>query len=155
MREGKWELLCEYDGSDPLLYDLSRNAGETENLAGQQPEVVARLSRQLLAWHQSMPPENGASFRVQGNNAPTKKNSQQSAELHTHRAAGHCASLSRLAGSTSQPLDSLGTRSGEIQLQIRPVVPTGSETIGIKVTRDEDNSNCVIIRGVESSSLTS
>ena len=66
MRVGKWKLLCEYDSSDPLLYDLSRDASETENLAGQQPEVVARLSRQLPAWHQSMPPDNGATFRVQG-----------------------------------------------------------------------------------------
>ena len=63
MRDGKWKLLCEYDGSDPLLYDLSRDVGETKNLASTEAEVTARLSRALIAWHKSMPPDNGATFQ--------------------------------------------------------------------------------------------
>ena len=73
VREGRWKLLCEYDGSDPLLFDLSRDPGETTNLAEEEPEVVADLSKQLLAWHKSMPPDNGATFQKQRPNAPTKK----------------------------------------------------------------------------------
>jgi len=73
MRDGKWKLLCEYDGSDPLLYDLSRDAGETKNLASTEAEVVARLSRALIAWHKSMPPDNGATFQPQRRKPPSKK----------------------------------------------------------------------------------
>ena len=62
IREGSWKLLCEYDGSDPELYDLSRDRGEQESLAGKHPEIVARLSKKLIAWHRSMPPDNGAAY---------------------------------------------------------------------------------------------
>jgi uncharacterized sulfatase len=63
MRDGKWKLLCEYDGSDPQLYDLDSDRGETLNLADQQHEVVARMTKAVVAWHQSMPPDNGATFQ--------------------------------------------------------------------------------------------
>ena len=63
IRDGNWKLLCEYDGSAPQLYDLATDRSETVNLAGQQPEVVQRLTRSLLAWHASMPPDNGATYR--------------------------------------------------------------------------------------------
>lgn len=59
MREGPWKLLCDYDGSHPQLYDLSRDRGETTNLAARHPDVVRRMSTGLLTWHQSMPPDNG------------------------------------------------------------------------------------------------
>jgi len=62
IREGSWKLLCEYDGSEPELYDLSRDRGEQESLAGKHPEIVARLSKKLIAWHRSMPPDNGAAY---------------------------------------------------------------------------------------------
>ncbi|MFP6739883.1 MAG: sulfatase-like hydrolase/transferase [Planctomycetota bacterium] len=62
VREGNWKLLCEYDGSEPELYDLSRDRGEKENLAGKHPEIVGRLSKKLIAWHKSMPPDNGAAY---------------------------------------------------------------------------------------------
>ena len=59
MREGDWKLLCEYDGTKPQLYDLAKDRGETTNLAAQQPEIIARMTKALLDWHQSMPPDNG------------------------------------------------------------------------------------------------
>ena len=59
VREGDWKLLCEYDGSEAQLYDLAKDRGETNNLAAQHPQLVARLTSLLLAWHQSMPPDNG------------------------------------------------------------------------------------------------
>ena len=59
MREGDWKLLCEYDGTKPQLYDLAKDRAETTNVAEQHPDVVERLTKAVLAWHQSMPPDNG------------------------------------------------------------------------------------------------
>jgi uncharacterized sulfatase len=59
VRDGNWKLLCDYDGSHPELYDLTKDAGEKKNVADQQPEVVKRLSAATVAWHKSMPADNG------------------------------------------------------------------------------------------------
>jgi uncharacterized sulfatase len=59
MREGNWKLLCDYDGTKPQLYDLAKDRGETTNLAAEQPEITARMTKTLLGWHQSMPPDSG------------------------------------------------------------------------------------------------
>lgn len=59
VREGNWKLLCEYDGTQPQLYDLAADPGETNNRAAQHPDVVRRLTASVVAWHQSMPPDNG------------------------------------------------------------------------------------------------
>ena len=63
MRDGNWKLLCEYDGSDVLLFDLSQDPSESNNVAAANPEVVERMTNSLIAWHASMPPDNGATFR--------------------------------------------------------------------------------------------
>jgi len=70
MRDGNWKLLCDYDGSKPQLYDLKQDRGETTNLASQNTEVVARMTRALLDWHQSLPPDNGPAL---GDVKPKKK----------------------------------------------------------------------------------
>jgi uncharacterized sulfatase len=62
VRDGDWKLLCEYDGSDPQLYDLAKDRGETENLAAAHPDLVRRLTEAVIAWHQSMPPDNGPTY---------------------------------------------------------------------------------------------
>lgn len=59
MREGKWKLLCDYDGSNAELYDLETNPGESNNLANENADVVNAMKRQLLQWHQSMPADRG------------------------------------------------------------------------------------------------
>jgi uncharacterized sulfatase len=63
VRDGKWKLLCEYDGSDTLLFDLSADRGETVNLVTKEPKIMERLTAQLLAWHRSMPADNGENYR--------------------------------------------------------------------------------------------
>lgn len=59
VRDGNWKLLCEFDGSKPQLYDLTTDASETTNVAGRNPDVVARLTRAVLNWHESLPPDKG------------------------------------------------------------------------------------------------
>jgi len=59
MREGNWKLLCEYDGTRPQLYDLGADPGESVNRAPEQPELVAQLTRKLLGWNRTMPPDTG------------------------------------------------------------------------------------------------
>jgi len=59
IRDGDWKLLCEYDGSQPHLYDLKRDPGETRDLAKSEPNTVERLTKAVLAWHRSMPPDSG------------------------------------------------------------------------------------------------
>ena len=59
IRSGKWKLLCEYDGSDLSLYDLTKDRGEKNDLAGKNPKIVKELSQKVITWHKSMPADNG------------------------------------------------------------------------------------------------
>ena len=59
VRDGQWKLLCNYDGSHAELYDLANDRAETKNLANDRPETVTRLTRIVVAWHESMPADNG------------------------------------------------------------------------------------------------
>lgn len=63
MRSGKWKLLCEYDGSDAQLYDLQEDPSESDDVADQNSDVVSKLTASLLLWHQSMPSDNGATYK--------------------------------------------------------------------------------------------
>jgi len=69
VRNNQWKLLCEYDGSRPELYDLTHDRGERHNLANAHPNIARRLTEAVLAWHESMPPDNGATYRP----APNRK----------------------------------------------------------------------------------
>jgi uncharacterized sulfatase len=60
VRESDWKLLCDYDGSNPHLYHLVSDPGEAKDLAAEQPEIVERLRKAVIAWHQSMPADKGA-----------------------------------------------------------------------------------------------
>ena len=65
VRDQDWKFLCEYDGTKPQLYDLTKDRGETINIAAQYPDIVERLSKAVLEWHQSMPPDNGLVLGVE------------------------------------------------------------------------------------------
>ena len=54
VRQGRWKLLCDYDGSRPQLYDLSVDPGESKNLTDSQPEVTRELAGKVVAWHRSI-----------------------------------------------------------------------------------------------------
>jgi uncharacterized sulfatase len=55
VREGNFKLLLMEDGSGAQLYDLAIDPAETHNLASQKPEVVQRLTKEVLAWRKSLP----------------------------------------------------------------------------------------------------
>ena len=53
---GSWKLI-QPEGGPPELYDPEADPGETRNLAGERPEVVAELRRRLEAWNAGRPPQ--------------------------------------------------------------------------------------------------
>lgn len=55
VRHGRWKLLCDYDGSRPLLYDVIADSGESSNLAELQTVVTEKLMNMVTDWYQSMP----------------------------------------------------------------------------------------------------
>jgi arylsulfatase A-like enzyme len=55
VREGKWKLLINDDGSDAKLYDLDTDIGEKTNLAKKHPDITHRLSKMVLNWRKSLP----------------------------------------------------------------------------------------------------
>ncbi len=54
-RAGDWKLLTMRDGSNPQLFDLRRDPGETKNLAASRPDVVRKMIPPLQAWWKSLP----------------------------------------------------------------------------------------------------
>lgn len=75
IREGGWKLLCDYDGKKPRLFHLDVDRGETKNVADSHPRIVEKLTAAVLAWHRSMPPDNGPAL-APGKPAPAPGNAQ-------------------------------------------------------------------------------
>ncbi|HSH94939.1 MAG TPA: sulfatase-like hydrolase/transferase, partial [Roseimicrobium sp.] len=48
IREGRWKLLCEYDGSKPELYDLEQDPGEKADIAKANPMIVKPLVENVV-----------------------------------------------------------------------------------------------------------
>ena len=59
VRDGKWKLLINYDGSQPQLYDLDADISESRNLATEHPKVVARLKEAVFDWNAELPVDAG------------------------------------------------------------------------------------------------
>ncbi len=58
-RDGKWKFTMNYDGARLQLYDLDADISETRNVAGEHPDVVARLKKAVLAWNVGLPADAG------------------------------------------------------------------------------------------------
>lgn len=56
IREGDYKLLVNTDGSNPELYHLPSDEGETTNLAGKYPKLTRQLTKKVLKWYSTMPP---------------------------------------------------------------------------------------------------
>ncbi|MBD3240394.1 MAG: sulfatase-like hydrolase/transferase [Chitinivibrionales bacterium] len=59
VRHRQWKLLCEYDGSEPQLYNVVEDPGESRNRADTHQAVVRELTARLLRWRQTLPVVDG------------------------------------------------------------------------------------------------
>jgi arylsulfatase A-like enzyme len=55
IRDGNWKLLINADRTGAELYDLAADPDESDNLASQRPEELARLRNAVLAWREALP----------------------------------------------------------------------------------------------------
>jgi arylsulfatase A-like enzyme len=55
VREGRWKLLVNSDGSGAELYDLAADPSERHDLARERPAEAARLRDLALGWRRSLP----------------------------------------------------------------------------------------------------
>jgi arylsulfatase A-like enzyme len=58
VRSGEWKVLI--DGGQQLLFDLSRDPGERNDLAAQHPDVVRKLKAELDEWERDVGGEAAA-----------------------------------------------------------------------------------------------
>jgi arylsulfatase A-like enzyme len=54
VRDGRWKLLVNADGSGEELYDLDANERETDNVAADNLIVASRLKRAVLEWRKRL-----------------------------------------------------------------------------------------------------
>jgi arylsulfatase A-like enzyme len=54
IREGRWKLLMNVDGTDVELYDLRQDPYEQQDRIGDHPETAAELSVRLRAWRATL-----------------------------------------------------------------------------------------------------
>jgi N-acetylgalactosamine-6-sulfatase len=55
IREGKWKLLMNPDRSRVELYDIVACPMEIDNVADKHPDIVERLAKKIMAYHNSLP----------------------------------------------------------------------------------------------------
>lgn len=57
VRDGKWKLVTNIDGTQSTLHNLKRDRGEVEDLSISHPEINARLTNMVLDWYATLPTE--------------------------------------------------------------------------------------------------
>lgn len=63
IREGKWKLLVDINGSGAELYDIESNPVETINLAEKKPEITSQLKTKVLNWFHEIRSDSVASAK--------------------------------------------------------------------------------------------
>lgn len=59
VRENNWKVLCRFDGSQPQLYNLSTDRGETNDVASLHAERASRMAAAARDWYLSPPATRG------------------------------------------------------------------------------------------------
>ena len=77
VREGKWKLTCDYNGTAPQLFDLNADPGESKDLSDSQPDITNRLVQAVTAWQKSIPADKGPEL---GAKSAAKKDKSGSSE---------------------------------------------------------------------------
>lgn len=54
IRKGSWKLIETFDPEGVELYNLANDLGETNNLAGERPDLMNALRRELRAWRREV-----------------------------------------------------------------------------------------------------
>jgi arylsulfatase A-like enzyme len=54
IRQGDYKLIEFYQDNHVELYDLKRDLGEQNDLAGSRPQLAAQLRQKLAAWRQAV-----------------------------------------------------------------------------------------------------
>jgi len=63
LSDNQYKLVA--NGKEKHLYDLTEDLGETKDLAGEKPEVVAKMSKALEAWEASVnKSKTGGDYKV-------------------------------------------------------------------------------------------
>ncbi|MBI5690545.1 MAG: sulfatase-like hydrolase/transferase [Verrucomicrobia bacterium] len=161
VRDDRWKLI--WLGSQKFLFDLESAEGEGKNRLAEQPEVAARLERQLLAWNATLPPpglprelnaqdqiffdahvtKTGATVSKRGANAE-KGGSRKAAKAKAAAAAGpgvegwvgrNCT-LALAGGALRVSPDGAGARSGFITQTGLSVA--GPVTLALKLRAPQD-----------------
>lgn len=63
IREGKWKLLINYDGSQAELYDVEEDPEETNNVLTTNKKRAERLKQKLIKWRNNVPKTKHERFR--------------------------------------------------------------------------------------------
>ncbi len=56
VRDGDWKLFVNHHGQGAQLFNIPRDPGEQQDLAGENPDVVEKLTGKALAWMKTLPP---------------------------------------------------------------------------------------------------
>jgi arylsulfatase A-like enzyme len=69
VRQGNWKLVKPSLADEPMLFDLSADAGESKNLAAEQPERVKQLTALWQRWNEANVPPRWDDARWNGEEA--------------------------------------------------------------------------------------
>lgn len=61
IRDKQWKLLCDIEGKNAQLYDLTKDLGEANDVAKIHPKITKRLKQAVLAWNATLPIDGVAS----------------------------------------------------------------------------------------------
>lgn len=96
VREGDWKLVTTYDGSRVELHDLATDRAEQNDVAKQQPDVVARLTRLALDWKASLPaaPDPACIAKTEAAKPAAHKSNQSRGAIFDQKDKDHNGALS-------------------------------------------------------------